>query len=228
MGEVISTVDNIQFKTLQSTMKSGTKNGAFYYAQEIEKNIAPLLKTDRPIDTLTFRGNGTADHAICFLHHNLDHDEIYAWLDKYKDLVLVCSSMVTYEWAKSRKKKAIYLPLSVDVDYVKQFRCKKKFGACYAGNIWKFKRNYIEKYVPVGTDFQPKDISREELLRFIAPYRQCYAVGRCAIEAKILGCEILVCDDRYPDPDYWEVLDNKDAAVMLQRELDKIDKKRKR
>lgn len=225
MGKVISSVNDLQFQAARKTMVSGTKNGAYYYALEIENNIAPLLKTERPIDALAFRGNMSADHAIVFLHHNLMHDEVYGWLNRYEDQILVCSVPATYEWAVSSGHKAILLPLSVDVDYVKQFKCKKKYGACYAGNIWKFKREYIKKYVPDGVDFQPKDIEREELLRFIAPYRQCYAVGRCAIEAKILGCEVLVCDDRYPDPDYWEVLSNEDAAVMLQKQLDKIDKK---
>lgn len=225
MGKVISSVNDVQFKAHQQTMVRGTKNGAYYYAQEIEQNIAPLLKTERPIDTLTFRGNGSADHAICFLHHNLDHDRVYEWLNRYEDQILVCSVPVTYEWAVNSGHKAIFLPLSVDVDYVKQFRRKKKFGACYAGNLWKFKVPDIEKYVKKGTDLCKQDIEREELLKFIAQYRQCYAVGRCAIEAKILGCEVLMCDSRYPDPSVWQVLDNKDAAKMLQAELDKIDKK---
>ena len=50
-----------------------------------------------------------------------------------------------------------------------------------------------------------------------------YAVGRSAIEAKCLGCRIKPYDKRFPDPRIWKVVDNKDAAKILQRELDKID-----
>ena len=57
----------------------------------------------------------------------------------------------------------------------------------------------------------------------MAEYRRVYAVGRCAIEAKCLGCEVLPFDPRYPDPELWQVLDNKDAAAILQKELEKID-----
>ena len=38
-----------------------------------------------------------------------------------------------------------------------------------------------------------------------------------AIEAQILGCNVL------PYPDRWKVIDSKQAAAMLQAELDKIE-----
>ena len=68
-----------------------------------------------------------------------------------------------------------------------------------------------------------EDMNRSKLLEAMAEYKRVYAVGRCAIEAKCLGCEILPFDPRYPDPDLWQVLDNRDAAKLLQKELDKID-----
>ena len=43
------------------------------------------------------------------------------------------------------------------------------------------------------------------------------------IEAKILGLDILPFDSRYPNPNIWQPFDNKEAAKMLQRELNKID-----
>ena len=62
------------------------------------------------------------------------------------------------------------------------------------------------------------------MLEFIAPYEELYAIGRCAIEGMVLGCKIKpFLMDRYPDPNYWKILDNKDAAKILQKELDKID-----
>ena len=57
----------------------------------------------------------------------------------------------------------------------------------------------------------------------MARYKRVYAVGRCAIEAKILGCEVLPYDERFPNPDVWTVLDSKMAAKILQSQLDIID-----
>ena len=202
---------------------SGKYNGAYYYSQEIVKNIIPNVQTNRPWDTLGMKFMKSHDHAIVFLHHNINHGATYRWLRQYKDLVYVCSSEVTYEWAKKQLNgHAVFLPLSIDVEYVRQFKVEKTKEACYAGNLWRFKKPDIKKYVPEGTDFPPKNLPREELLKFVAPYKICYAVGRSALEASALGCEIKVCDSRYPDPSFWKVIDNCEAAKILQSELDKI------
>ena len=58
---------------------------------------------------------------------------------------------------------------------------------------------------------------REQLLRKLADYKTVYALDRVAIEAQILGCNVL------PWPDRWKVIDSLEAAEMLQKELDKID-----
>ena len=67
------------------------------------------------------------------------------------------------------------------------------------------------------------DLPRNEILERLARYKKAYAVGRCAIEAKILGCEVLPYDRRFPDPSIWEILDNKDAAKILQDKLDELE-----
>jgi hypothetical protein len=61
------------------------------------------------------------------------------------------------------------------------------------------------------------------LLKELAKYKRAYAIDRCAIEAKVLGCELLKLDTRYSVDNVGEVLDNRDAAKILQKELDKID-----
>lgn len=63
------------------------------------------------------------------------------------------------------------------------------------------------------------DIPREQMLEEMAKYKSVYAVGRCAIEARVLGCDILYCDSRYPDPSIWKIYDNKDAAENLNAQL---------
>ena len=76
--------------------------------------------------------------------------------------------------------------------------------------------------MPPGIDYV-SGLERNLLLQKLAYYKEAYAVGRTAIEAKILGLNILPFDPRYPNPNIWQPLDNKDAAKMLQKELDKID-----
>lgn len=137
--------------------------------------------------------------------------------------MLICSTPLTYKWAKTVVgAHAVFLPLSVDVDYVKQFKTEKTKDTCYMGNRWSFKKKYEDK-LPPNVDFPPPNIPREELLKWIAPYRKVYAIGRCAIEAKVLGAEILPFYDPFPNPDYWAVLSNQEAAEILQEELDIID-----
>ena len=70
-------------------------------------------------------------------------------------------------------------------------------------------------------------LEHDELLRRMAKYKYVYAVGRTAIEAKILGCEVLPYDPRFPDPSVWQILDNKDAAKILQEAIDEIEKRNK-
>lgn len=206
----------------------GHFNGAYYYSQEIVKNIIPNVKTDRNWDTLGMRFLRTNDHSIVFIHHNLNHEKVYSWLKQYKDLVLVCSTPATLEWAKTVSGcHAVFLPLSVDVDYVKQFKTGKTKDVCYSGNRWSFKRKY-ENRLPEGVEFPPQNIPREELLKWIAPYKKVYAIGRCAIEAKVLGAEILPFYDPYPDPSFWKVVSNRGAAKILQSLLDQIDTPRKK
>ena len=87
----------------------------------------------------------------------------------------------------------------------------------------KVKKNKdIEVKVPAGVDIIT-GIPRELCLAQMARYRKIYGVDRVALEALVLGCEVLPYEPTYPDPSIWKVLDNKEAAVILQEELDKID-----
>ena len=225
MARVIDTTDPnyIAYKKIFHPGGGGMHNGAYYYSQDIVKNIIPYVKTNRPWDTLGMKVTRSMDHAIVFLHHCRNWDAVYSWLDRYNDLVYVCSTKPTYEWAISKGKQAVFLPLSIDVDYVSQFKTKKTKRACYAGNRWAFKREDENKNIPDYVDFPPANLPREELLKFIAPYKELYAIGRCAIEGLALGCKIKPFYHDYMDPKYWKLLDNKDAAKLLQKYLDDLD-----
>ena len=193
-------------------------NGAYYYSQEIVENIIPNVETSRNWITVNIKGIG-CDHSVVFIHNNRRPSN-YDWLKfyGYKDLVLVCGIPETCEKI-AHLGKAIYLPLSVDVEYIKQFRVRKKTKeAAFVGRPVKKKYGQL----PDGIDYL-EGLPREELLRRMAEYKTVYAVGRCALEAKVLGCELKAYDERFPDVSRWKVIDNREAAKLLQEELDRID-----
>lgn len=190
----------------------GKWNGCYYYSQEIVKNIIPRVKTDRDWNTVGRDVEGMHDGMIVFLHDNATPWH-YDWLKNYKDLVLVCSSTYTYEsvqyWGDP-----ILLPMSIDTEYVKQFRTEKTKDTCFVGNSW---ARANSNRIPDNVDFF-SSMPREELLKAVAPYRKAYAIDRCAQECQVLGCELLPLQTRY-GCDSTNVLDNRDAAEMLQQIL---------
>ena len=205
-------------KKYNTLSPDGKHNGAFYYSKEIVKNIIPYINTDRNWVTIKV-GELAMDHSIIFIHNNLRPDH-YDFLKNYNDLVLVCGVPETVDKVK-HLGTAIYIPLSVDVDYVSQFKSDVKFGrSCYVGR--KSKLHYDGVTITDSVE-QLTGLSRPKLLSKMAQYRAVYAVGRTAIEAKILGCKVEPYDPRYPDPDFWKIVDNKEAAQILQEKLDLID-----
>lgn len=190
-------------------------NGAYYYSKEIVQNIIPNVTTTRNWMTINIPGLGV-DHSIVFIHNN-QHPEHYDWLRQYRDLVIVCGVPETVE-KMQHLGNAIYLPLSIDVEEVLQYKCPKTKKLAFAGRPPK--REGIE--LPADADII-EGMPREYLLRELAQYRTVMAVGRTAIEAKCLGCRLRKYDPRFPDTSLWKVLDNKDAAKKLQKMLDEID-----
>lgn len=190
-------------------------NGAYYYSLEIVANIIPEVKTDRNWVTINAPSQ-CEDHSIVFIHNNID-PSLYDWMSIYDDLILVCGVESTCEKVK-HLGTPIYLPLSIDVAEVEEHKVDKKTKkVAFVGR--KMKRTFN---LPDGIDYL-EGMPRELLLDEMAKYKKVFAVGRCALEAKVLGCEILSYDDRFPDPSVWKVLDNKEAAKILQSKLDEID-----
>lgn len=190
-------------------------NGAYYYSQEIVRNIIPKVDTNRNWITINIPGLGF-DHSIVFVHNN-QHPEHYDWLRQFKDLVIVCGVPDTVE-KMSHLGKAIYLPLSIDRKEVEKYRCEKTKDTAFAGRPPK--RVGLE--LPEGIDIL-EGMPREQLLKEMAQYKTIYAVGRTAIEAKALGCKIKAYDPRYPKTSLWKVMDNSTAARQLQKLLNEID-----
>ena len=194
-------------------------NGAFYYSQEIVKNIIPNVDTDRNWITVNVNGRA-ADHSVVFIHNNL-HPEHYEWLKSYNDLVLVCGVPETVTKVE-HIAPAIYLPLSIDVEYVERFKVPEdqRHGVAFVGR--KQKRKMPGITLPDGIR-NIEGLPRPKMLEEMAKLESVYAVGRTAIEAKALGVNVLPYDERFPDPDRWAVIDNLEAAKILQTKLDAID-----
>ena len=199
--------------------KKGKNNGCWYYSHEIVDNIIPNVKTWRGWNIVGRELPGMCDHMIVFLHDNSTPWN-YEWLKKYNDLVLVCSSKYTLNsviWSGH----TILLPMSVDTEYVKQFRTKKTKDTCFVGNVW-VKANTTTK-IPKDVVYL-QNMPREKLLPELAKFRKAYAIDRCAIEARVLGCELIPVTTLYSCDNVGSVLDNREAAKILQKELDKLDK----
>lgn len=220
MKQTIIDHDHTQYRhRWKRTTKQNRYNGALYYSKEIVKNIIPNVQTDRPWVTVRVE-DVCEDRAIVFIHNNL-HPDRYDYLKKYKDLILVCGVPETCEKV-AHLGTPVYLPLSIDVDYVKQFKVPKeeRHGSCYVGRP--IKRKYTGVDVPEDVDII-EGVKRQDMLPMMAKYEYVYAVGRTAIEAKALGCKLKAYDPRFPKVSMWKVLDNKDAAKMLQEMLNAID-----
>ena len=208
--------DNPDYKARWESLGKDRWNGAYYYSREIVENIIPNVITDRNWITVNQKTDDDLSHSIVFIHSNT-HPHIYDWIAGYSDMVLVCGVERTCKRV-GHLGKAIYLPLSIDVPYVESFRTEKTKGRAFVGRESKKASVLHMKGVDVISG-----MPRDELLRAMAPYRELYAVGRCALEAKVLGADVLSYDARYPNPAVWEVLDNRDAAKLLQTMLDEID-----
>lgn len=205
----------------RNSLTGGNKfNGAYYYSREIVRNIIPHVKTDRNWVTVRLADIPIPDHSIVFIHNNRNPN-YYEFLRECKDLILVCGLERTVE-NMQYFGKAIYLPLSIDVEYVKRFRVEEKTKEmAFAGRLIKISKMYHAP-VPKECDILT-NMSQHRLLQAMADYKKVYCTGRTALQAKVLGCEIGVHDPNFPDPRIWKVIDNRDAAKMLQDILNEID-----
>ena len=113
----------------------------------------------------------------------------------------------------------IFIPLSIDINYVKQFKTKRKTKkVCYYGRLEKCPKDIMED----DTIDKLGEGERDEMLKQIAKYKMVYAIGRCALEAQALGCEVKSHQGEYEGVKF-ELKDNTDIIHDLQRILNEID-----
>ena len=196
------------------------QNGAYWYSKELLERIVPNIKTDRNW-VLINAEHSCEDHSIVFIHNNA-HPERYEWLAPFKDLVLVCSTIKTLQTMIEMfpKYHCIFIPLSIDIKYVQKFKAKRKTKkVCYYGRLEKCP----EKIMEDKSIDKLGDGEREDLLKQLAKYKTVYAIGRCALEAKALGCKVIPHKGEYEGVDFV-LLDNNEIIPELQRLLNEIDK----
>ena len=198
----------------------GHGNGAYYYSKELLENIVPHIKTKRSWVLINVEKQ-CVDNAIVFIHNN-KNPERYYWLEPYKNLILVCSQPKTLKAMIEMFPKfhCIYIPLSIDTEYVKQFRAKRKTkDTAYFGRLEKCPETILENE---KIDKIYGDEPREKLLKKVAKYNNVYAIGRCALEVKCLGGKVITHDGEYEGVDF-ALLDNKEVIPELQRLINEID-----
>lgn len=210
---------NLLYKQRWRMSANNRWNGAYYYSKEIVRNIIPQVDTARGWMTVNVPGQAE-DGMIVFIHNNL-HPEHYDWLKDFKDLLLVCGIPETCEKI-AHLGTPIYLPLSIDVAEVRKYRLPKeeRHGSAFVGRRSKRKMPGVE--LPEDVEIL-EGMKRELLLPRMAQFEFIFAIGRCAIEARALGCRLKPYDPRFPKVSRWKVIDNGEAALMLQEKLDDID-----
>lgn len=207
------------YKKRRQNAGNNKYNGAYYYSKDIVNQIIPNIVTDYNWITVNIPELAKTDldlnHSIVFIHNNLQPNA-YQWLRKYHDLILVCGVPSTMEKVQFFGTP-IYLPLSIDVGRVLKYKViHKTKDMAFAGRL-----NKLNNRVPKNCDIL-SGMPRYKLLSEMAKYKKIYAVGRTAIEAKILDCTIGVYDERFPDPNFWQVLDCYDASKILLRKINQI------
>ena len=194
-------------------------NGAYYYSKELLENVVPFIKTKRDWVLINVKEQ-CCDGAIVFIHNN-KNPERYYWLEGYKDLILVCSQPKTLKIMIEMfpKYHCILIPLSIDTEYVKKFKPKRKTkDTAYFGRSIKCPEN-IQRDDKIVKLFST---DREKLLKEVGKFRKVYAIGRCALEALCLGCQVLTHEGEYEGVEFV-LVDNKEVIPELQRLLHEID-----
>lgn len=198
---------------------AGRNNGAYWYAKEIEDIILPELKHlnlwVNTVGALFFLPSEIPKGAVIVCHDNINTVRTYMKLFKL-DVLWICSKPTIVDKLAAVGEKAVYIPLSVDTEYVKQFKRKRRTkDTAYVGNAWSFKKKFLSS-LPDNID-QLGGMEREDLLKEMAKYKNVIAEGRCLIEAQVLGAKAEIPADYSRRITFTEVLDSR-AAIPLWRE----------
>lgn len=211
--------DSVKYKSWRSMRSGGINNGAYWYAKEIEDIILPALDMNLYVITAgstLHKANEVPNDALVICHSNDKPRNSYMHLF-HKNILWVCSKPSTVLIMQSYGEKAVYVPLSIDTEYVKQFKTKKTREIAFVGNAWGYKSDYLAS-LPKDVH-QLTNLPRDQLLTEMAKYKTVIADGRCNIEAQVLGCKVqLPKYDKFETIER-EVVDSRDAIPYWQEAL---------
>lgn len=200
---------------------TGKNNGAFWYSKEIEEIILPELSHLNlfvvTAGATLLNSKNIPDGAVVICHDNRTTVSSYRKLFR-KGVLWVCSKHSTVATLEKAGEKAIYIPLSIDTQYVAQYKQKKKTkDTAFVGNAWAFKKDYLAS-LPENI-VQLSDMERVDLIREMAKFKNVIAEGRCLMEAQVLGCKTQVPKYENLEAVYVEALDSRDALPYWREAL---------
>lgn len=217
--KIIQDHNSYEYLEARSKLKLGKHNGAYYYSKEIVENFIPKIKTD--LNWQTINHQTAPDNCIVFVHSN-NALHRYDYLLNYKNVVLVCSTNHSKDKLISKgHRQVIYVPLSIDTEYLDKFKSETKSGEIACGNIWAF-TDETKKYFRDNNIIHYHDLQRDELLTLMGKSKRVYAIGRTAMEAIYLGAEVIQPDKEYPVEKYDTYYTQDDAIRIMQEQLDNL------
>lgn len=226
MNNDIIDTSNETYRRLYDALPDNSKyNGLYYYAKTFEKYIVPNVKTDRKWNTIGLEPCGGFDREIVMIHNNLDPEKSYCYLNRFDDVICISNVRKSAD-AVLQFGHSIYLPPCVSVKEVRKFGkgIKKDQDSCFAGNPWRAYKDEIDRLVPAWVH-RFGTMPREELLPIVAHYKNCYAIGCTAAEARALGCNIMKRSDEY-DPEDFPLIDVADAVKCIEKAINIISKQK--
>jgi hypothetical protein len=130
--------NSAKYRSWQARIGAGRNNGAYWYAREIEDIILPELSNlNLWINTVGSNFLSPRDipkGAVIVCHDNIKTVRTYRRLFKL-GVLWICSKQSVADTLIKNGEKAVYIPLSVDTEYVKQFKRKRRTkDTAYVGN----------------------------------------------------------------------------------------------
>lgn len=211
-----------RYQAWRAKQGMGRNNGAYWYAKEIEEIILPELSHlnlwINTVGALFFLPREIPKGAVIVCHDNINTVRTYMKLFKL-GILWICSKQSVADTLIKHGEKAVYIPLSVDTEYVKQFKRQRRTkDTAYVGNAWSFKKKFLQS-LPDNID-QLNGMEREDLLRDMAKYKNVIAEGRCLIEAMVLGANWSLPTYENINIIEREVLDTREALPMWREVLE--------
>jgi hypothetical protein len=192
--------------------------GAITYSEDLVKHQLPywkevlgeydLLSTAPPFDTIELPER--IDTAILYLHTWPVEDALERHKArngiKAKQVIYISAYRPYTELLKANGYKAVYIPMSIDVEHVKQYQQPKANHdrILYYGNVSTVKRALLKEIKDTCTKlnldldilswnrWEGKKVSHEEALRIASTYNYAITVGRCTLELMALNVKQVI------------------------------------